>query len=154
MLDHDLVEQNDFRDKFQLSKERWVNTNVIHEVLAETQAGKLIFPEVVRRLLEVGVESYFCDLATGAETFYLPGGETHVEKMVLPLSPVAEDFSSPDVIAAIRGAQADKIRYPEFIKRSAAAGVIAYWAFLTGRKVIYFGRKGEFHVEDFPGAKP
>jgi uncharacterized protein YbcV (DUF1398 family) len=122
--------------------------------LAETQAGKLIFPEVVRRLLEVGVESYFCDLGTGAETFYLSGGETHVEKMVLPLSPVAEDFSAPDVIAAIRGAQADKIRYPEFIKRSAAAGVIAYWAFLTGRKVIYFGRKGEFHVEDFPGAKP
>ena len=131
-----------------------MNTNVIHEVLAETQAGKLIFPEVVRRLLEVGVESYFCDLGTGAETFYLSGGETHVEKMVLPLSPVAEDFSAPDVIAAIRGAQADKIRYPEFIKRSAAAGVIAYWAFLTGRKVIYFGRKGEFHVEDFPGAKP
>jgi uncharacterized protein YbcV (DUF1398 family) len=131
-----------------------VNTNVMHEVLAETQTGKLIFPEVVRRLLEVGVESYFCDLATGAETFYLSGGETHVEKMVLPLSPVAEDFSSPEVIAAIRGAQTDKIRYPEFIKRSAAAGVIAYWAFLTGRKVIYFGRKGKFHVEDFPGAKP
>jgi uncharacterized protein YbcV (DUF1398 family) len=126
----------------------------MHEVLAETQTGKLIFPEVVRRLLEVGVESYFCDLATGAETFYLSGGETHVEKMVLPLSPVAEDFSSPEVIAAIRGAQTDKIRYPEFIKRSAAAGVIAYWAFLTGRKVIYFGRKGKFHVEDFPGAKP
>ncbi len=39
------------------------------------------------------------------------------------------------------------------MKRSAAAGVIAYWAFLTGRKVIYFGRKGEFHVEEFPGAK-
>jgi uncharacterized protein YbcV (DUF1398 family) len=90
--------------------------------LTETQAGKLIFPEVVRRLLEVGVESYFCDLGTGAETFYLSGGETHVEKMVLPLSPVAEDFSAPDVIAAIRGAQADKIRYPEFIKRSAAGG--------------------------------
>ncbi|MEA3162762.1 MAG: hypothetical protein QOE88_580, partial [Verrucomicrobiota bacterium] len=52
------------------------------------------------------------------------------------------------------GAQTDKIRYPEFIKRSAAAGVIAYWAFLTGRKVIYFGRQNEFHVEDFPGAKP
>jgi uncharacterized protein YbcV (DUF1398 family) len=74
--------------------------------------------------------------------------------MILPLSAVAEEFSSTDVIAAIRRAQTDKIRYPEFIKRSATAGVIAYWAFLTGRKVIYFGRKGEFHVENFPGAKP
>jgi uncharacterized protein YbcV (DUF1398 family) len=131
-----------------------VNTNVIHEVLAETQAGKLVFPEVVRRLLEVGVESYFCDLATGRETFYFSNGKTQVEKMILPLSPVAEEFSAGEVIAAIRGAQADKIRYPEFVKRSTAAGVIAYWAFLTGRKVIYFGRKGESHVEDVPGAKP
>jgi uncharacterized protein YbcV (DUF1398 family) len=130
-----------------------LNQSVIHEVLAETQAGKLIFPEVVRRLLEVGVESYFCDLAMGGETFYLSDGKSYQEKMILPLSPIAEDFSSSDVIAAIRGAQADTIRYPEFIKRSAAAGVIAYWAFLTGRKVIYFGRKGEFHVEDFPRAK-
>jgi uncharacterized protein YbcV (DUF1398 family) len=130
-----------------------VNTKVMHDVLAESQAGKLIFPEVVRRLLEAGVESYFCDLATGAETFYTSDGGTHVEKMTLPLSPVAAEFSPSDVIAAIRGAQTDQIRYPEFMKRAAAAGVIAYWAFLTGRKVIYFGRKGESHVEEFPRAK-
>lgn len=35
----------------------------------------------------------------------------------------------------------------------AAAGVAAYWAFLAGRRVIYFGRKGEFHSEEFPPAK-
>jgi uncharacterized protein YbcV (DUF1398 family) len=128
--------------------------SVIHEVLTETQAGKLIFPEVVRRLLEVGVESYFCDLATGVETLYLSDAKSYQEKMFLPLSPVAEEFSSSDVITAIRGAHADTIRYPEFIKRAAAAGVIAYWAFLTGRKVIYFGRKGQFHVEDFPLSNP
>ncbi len=40
------------------------------------------------------------------------------------------------------------------MKQSAAAGVIAYWAFLTGKKVIYFGRKGEMHIEEFPRAKP
>jgi len=40
------------------------------------------------------------------------------------------------------------------MKQSAAAGVIAYWAFLTGRKVVYFGRKGEMHIEEFPSAKP
>ena len=129
-----------------------MNTKVMHEVLAETQQGKLIFPEVVRRLLEVGVESYFCDLATGAETFYLRDGNTHLEKMILPLAPISEEFSSTELIAAIRGAQSDTIRYPEFMKRAAAAGVIAYWAFLAGRKVIYFGRKGEFHTEEFPRA--
>lgn len=130
-----------------------MNTKTMHDVLIESQEGKLIFPEVVRRLLEAGVESYFCDLAAGAETFYLRDGKTHVEKMVLPLAPIAEEFSSSEVVAAIRGAQADTIRYPEFMKRSAAAGVIAYWAFLAGRKVVYFGRKGELHVEEFPRAK-
>jgi uncharacterized protein YbcV (DUF1398 family) len=54
------------------------------------------------------------------------------------------------VVAAIRAAQRDEIRYPEFIKRSRAAGVVAYWAFLTGRQVCYFGRQGECHVEKFP----
>jgi uncharacterized protein YbcV (DUF1398 family) len=130
-----------------------MNVTVIHETLAKSQAGELIFPEVVRRLMEVGVESYCCDLANGAEIFYQSDGKTHMEKMVLPLMPIAEEFSASDLVAAIRGAQADTIRYPEFMKRSAAAGVIAYWAFLTGRKVIYFGRKGQLHIEEFPGAK-
>lgn len=129
-----------------------MNTQIIHDVLQETQAGQLIFSEVVRRLLETGVESYFCDLAAGTETFYGNDGSTHVATMTLLLAPVAADFSPSGIVAAIRGAQADNIRYPEFIKRAAAAGIIAYWAFLTGRKVIYFGRKGEQHIEQFPTA--
>jgi hypothetical protein len=98
-----------------------VNTNVIQAVMAETQAGKLVFPEVVRRLLEIGVESYFCDLAAGTETFYLRDGQIHAEKMTLPMAPIAEEFSRSGLLTAIRGAQADAIRYPDFAKRSAAA---------------------------------
>ena len=36
-----------------------MNADVVREVLAESQAAKLTFPEVVRRLLDAGVESYF-----------------------------------------------------------------------------------------------
>ena len=50
-----------------------MNTTVIHDVLAESQAGKLVFPEVVRRLTEVGVESYFRDLVRGEEIFLFNG---------------------------------------------------------------------------------
>jgi uncharacterized protein YbcV (DUF1398 family) len=124
--------------------------NVIKQVLTESQAGKLIFLEVVRRLLNAGVESYFVDLASGQKTLYLAHGTTQSESITLPLAPIAEEFSASAVIAAIRAAQADTIRYPEFMKRSAAAGVIGYWAFLKGEKVIYFGRLGAFHVEEFP----
>ena len=127
-----------------------MDTKVIREVMTETQAGRMIFPDVVRRLSGAGVESYFVDLIGGVETVYAKDGETHTEKMMLKVDPVAEEFSSSQVVAAIRGAQADRVRYPEFVKLSTAAGVAAYWAFLTGKKVIYFGRKGEMHVEEFP----
>jgi uncharacterized protein YbcV (DUF1398 family) len=69
------------------------------------------------------------------------------------VTPVASELSASGLLAAIRGAQSDTIRYPEFAKRAAAAGVIAYWAFLSGKKVVYFGRKGESHTEESPRAK-
>ena len=131
-----------------------MNTKEIHEVMMETQAGKLKFPEVVGRLLEAGVESYFVDLARGKETVYCVNGETHVESMMLAIGPVAATFSAEGIVAAIRGAQADTVRYPEFVTLSTAAGVIGYWAYLTGKKVVYFGRKGESHTEWFPGTQP
>jgi hypothetical protein len=98
--------------------------------------------------------SYFCDLVVRQETFYMSDGRTHSEKMTLPPAPIAGEFSPSEVVAAIRGAQADTIRYPEFVKRSVAAGVIAYWAFLTGKRVIDFGRDGQFHIEEFLRPKP
>jgi uncharacterized protein YbcV (DUF1398 family) len=130
-----------------------MNTEVIHEVTVATEEGKMTFPRVVGKLLEVDIESYCVDFAAGRKTCYATNGETFTESMILKPDPVAEDFSAADLVAAIRGAQADTVRYPEFVKRSTAAGVIGYWAFLTGKQVLYFGRKGEIHIEKFPGAK-
>ncbi len=130
------------------------NTEAIREVLVETHAGKLIFPQVVERMLAAGVSSYFVDLLRSGDIVYLDNDTTITEPVHLPLAPVATEFSKSAVVAAIRSAQKDEIRYPEFMRQAAAAGVVAYWAFLTGKKVIYFGRKGEFHVEYFPGAAP
>jgi uncharacterized protein YbcV (DUF1398 family) len=131
-----------------------MNTQVLREVSKDTQEGKMTFPQAVGKLLEADVESYFVDFAAGRKTYYLATGETHTEPMILKLDPVAGEFSSEGIVAAIRGAQADTIRYPEFVKRSTEAGVAGYWAFLTGKKVVYFGRKGESHTEEFPKAKP
>jgi uncharacterized protein YbcV (DUF1398 family) len=130
-----------------------MNTQVIHEVTVATQESKITFPQAVRKLLEVGVESYYVDFIVGRKTYYLTSGETTAEPMILKLDAVAEEFSATDLVTAIRGAQADTVRYPEFVKRSTAAGVAGYHAFLAGRQVLYFGRKGEIHIEKFPGAK-
>jgi len=130
-----------------------MNIRVMHEVTIETQEGRMTFPQVVGKLLDAGVESYLVDFAAGRKTYYLASGETYMDEMILKLDPVAEKFSGEGIVAAIRGAQADTVRYPEFVKRATAAGVIGYWAFLAGKKVIYFGRRGEMHVEEFPKAK-
>ncbi len=127
-----------------------MNTAIMHDTLAASEAGQLTFPNVVKALIEAGVESYLIDLASGSATYYMSTGETHSERLSHLPGDVAQDFSSSDLVAAIRMAQADQIRYPEFLRRSLAAGTVAYWAYLTGKKVIYFGRKGEIHIEEFP----
>jgi len=123
-----------------------MSKQVIHELATATQQGKLTFPQVVKGLLEVGVESYLVDFAAKQKTHYLMDGTTRTVPMIL----IGAEFHSAGLLAAIRGAQADTVRYPEFVKRSTAAGVIGYWAFLTGKRVIYWGRKGEQHIEEFP----
>ena len=127
---------------------------VIHELAIATQQGKMTFPQVVKGLLEVGVESYLVDFAAKQKTHYLTDGTTHTVPMILDPAPIAAEFNGSDLVAAIRGAQADTVRYAEFVKRSTAAGVIGYWAFLTGKRVIYFGRKGDQHIEEFPKPRP
>jgi len=127
-----------------------MSKQVIDAVAMATQQGKMTFPQVVKRLLEVGVESYFVDFAAKQKTHYLADGSTHTVPMILDPGPIAAEFNGAALVAAIRGAQADTVRYPEFVQRSTAAGVIGYWAFLTGKRVSYFGRKGEQHVEEFP----
>ncbi|MBN8732750.1 MAG: DUF1398 family protein [Acidobacteria bacterium] len=127
-----------------------MRTDEMEAVMRASQAGEVVFPEVVRRLVEAGVESYFTDFVKGETTFHGSEGGTHTAAEGLGAGPVAGEFSSEGVVAAIRAAQADAIRFPEFMRRAKAAGVAGYWAFLAGRKVVYFGRKGEMHVEEFP----
>jgi uncharacterized protein YbcV (DUF1398 family) len=127
-----------------------MSKQVIHELAIATQQGKMTFPQVVTGLLEVGVESYLVDFATKQKIHYLTDGTTHTVPMILNPDAIAAEFDGVALVTAIRGAQADTVRYPEFVKRATAAGVIGYWAFLTGKRVIYFGRKGEQHIEEFP----
>lgn len=123
---------------------------VIDEMATATQQGRLPFPQLVKRLLAVGVESYLVDFATRRTTHYLADGSTHTVPMILDPGSIAENFNGGDLVAAIRLAQAGTVRYPDFVKRSTRAGVIGYWVFLVGKRVVYFGRKGESHVEEVP----
>jgi uncharacterized protein YbcV (DUF1398 family) len=131
-----------------------MNLELIRSTLAGSLAGTNAFPDVVRTLTAERVESYRADLVRMEETFYMPDGTTHVEKLEFPKLPIGEEFDAADVVAAIRDSQAGKCKYPEFLTRVMNAGTTSYVAYLKGKRVIYFGRKGEFHVEEFPRAQP
>jgi uncharacterized protein YbcV (DUF1398 family) len=89
-----------------------MSKQVIHELAVATQRGKMTFPQVVTGLLEVGVESYLVDFAAKQKTHYLADGTTHTVPMILDPGPIAEDFNSANLVAAIRGAQATRCGTP------------------------------------------
>lgn len=127
-----------------------INTEALKDVLAASVAGTMSFPTVVGALLAQDVESYRIDYLRMEATYYFPDGQSHVEPVPLPPHPVAELFSAPGVQAAIREAQAGTVKYPVFSRMAVESGTANYVAYLTGRKVIYFGRNGDLHIEEFP----
>jgi uncharacterized protein YbcV (DUF1398 family) len=111
------------------------------------------FPEIVRRLSEVGVERYHVDLSRDETTYYLPCGEAHAFPTGGPTDPIAEGFDAGAVEAAVRAAQRGGLLYPEFLRRIRAAGCVGYFTQIAGRRVQYVGRTGDMHVEPFPIAR-
>jgi uncharacterized protein YbcV (DUF1398 family) len=124
--------------------------SAIESTFAASNAGSISFGQVIGQLMAAGVESYHVDYRAARSTYYLPNGETHTLGFERPAAPVAPDFSAEAMVAAIRGAQAGTVKYPEFKPLSQAAGCASYTVWITGRHVTYYGRKGEMHVERFP----
>jgi len=126
---------------------------LLSECTASTFAGTTPFPEVVARLTADGVEWYSANLIFGVTTHYAPDGSHHQSSWPPGHHhAIANDFHSDQVIAAIRASQQGHIIYPTFLQLIAAAGVTYYTVHLQGRKAIYFGRHGDFHIEHFPAA--
>jgi len=131
-----------------------LNTQVITETAHNTLAGKISFPEVVGQLLAAGVEYYHVDYVGMKKTFYSSNGDVVVTPINYEgLPPVAEDFDKSALRADILDSQRKNQPYRDFTRRAMAAGVQAYFAFLRGKRVTYFGRQGDEHTEWFPGSE-
>lgn len=132
-----------------------MKSQIVAEAARATLDGSIPFPEVVRRLMETGVEYYRVDYVTLQKSFYSAAGEvikTPINYENLP--PVANDFDIDALRSAILDSQQNGQHYKDFTKRAMLAGVQGYIAFLRGKRVTYWGRDGEQHTEWFPGAKP
>lgn len=132
-----------------------MNTEIVAEAARATLAGTLPFPEVVRRLIETGVEYYHVDYVVLHKTFYSAGGDVVVTPITYEgLPSVAADFDVGGLRAAILDSQRHGQSYRDFTRRAMEAGVQGYIAFLRGQRVTYWGRSGDQHTEWFPGAGP
>jgi uncharacterized protein YbcV (DUF1398 family) len=133
--------------------------NVMHACSTGSINAAMTFPEVVKKLMDIGVEAYHCDLYRREKTYYMPDGQSHVEAEA-ELDPkefgggaIAATFSGDGVKAALTAVQGRQIGYLEFLRRIEAAGCTGYSVFISGRRALYFGRNGESYLEPFPQAK-
>ena len=113
------------------------------------------FPEVIATLAKAGVETYYADLVRLEKTFYNGSGETCTHRLHLSdAGKVAPVFSAPEVRALVTNIQQGRVGYPEFLRGIIAAGTMGYLVFIAGRRVLYFGRDGQSHLEVFPSLQP
>lgn len=126
--------------------------NAADECTRASDEERMIFPDILKLLMAAGIERYRADLCRSEKIYYLTDGTSHLTPCKPVTGDIAQDFSASGVEAAVRASQSGEIRYGEFCKRIAAAGCVDYIVTLAGRRAIYYGRKGEAHIEVFPAA--
>lgn len=114
--------------------------------------GSISFPEIVGTLIENGFESYHVDYLRNSTTYYLADGEGFELTAPQNDTPVAKEFDVLSIQSAIRDAQqkVEGYTYKGFCDKVMAAGCVGYIVSFLGRRVVYFGRTAEMHIEHFP----
>ena len=128
------------------------NTQVIQQCTRGALAGELTFPVILAKLAQIGIERYHADYSRQEITYYMPDGDSMVIATPHASHPTATEFSASAVEAAVHQSQRNEHTYIDFIHKSMSAGCVGYFVQITGRRVIYFGRTGESHIEHFPPA--
>lgn len=116
----------------------------------QAEQEKIAFPEVVMRLDQAGVDLYYADLLVPCRTYYAGDEAYMVPSSIGSKKELGAIFKAQDIEKAIRLIQQGKIAYQEFLRLVMAAGVVAYFVFIKGRKAVYVGKLGEQYIEPFP----
>lgn len=125
-------------------------TQVIQQCARGSLTGELTFPEIVGMLAEIGIERYHADYSRQETTYYFQDGKSVVIATPHPSLQTATEFSASAVAGAVCQSQRSEHSYIEFIQKTMSAGCVGYFVQIAGRRVIYFGRTGQSHVEYFP----
>lgn len=112
----------------------------------------LSFPDIVGMLIAAGFEGYTVDYRRNTTTYYLSDGDNIVLDNRPSDEAVGSQFDQRAVADQIKWAQANppEYTYAAFCKNVKAFGCAGYMVSFPGRRVFYFGRTAETHVEHFP----
>ena len=104
------------------------------------------YPDLVSKLIEIGIHSYPVDVATGTILYRLADGVNVLFTSGIEPRSIEAQFNEGKTIVAIRDNQQGKSDYPTFINDIARAGVRFYEATLNGnnKRVTYIGGGGSY----------
>jgi uncharacterized protein YbcV (DUF1398 family) len=122
-------------------------------------AEGLPFPQTVSALMALGVSRYHIDYVARTATAYVFNTQTgatdiDVADIPSPFKPqhASAKWSEEGVVGAVGRVQKGEVTYAQFATQCIESGVTNYFAYLEGKRVIYFGALGDVHIEWFPGA--
>ncbi|THV16454.1 DUF1398 domain-containing protein [Rhizobium rhizophilum] len=126
--------------------------SIAETCLKAAHDGSLSFPDIVGRLIAAGFEGYTVDYRRNEQTYYLPDGDSVQLAMPAHAGPIGAAFDATEIERLVRWAQsgAEEYSYLAFSAQAKAAGCAGYLVSFLGRRVVYFGRTAETHVEMFP----
>jgi uncharacterized protein YbcV (DUF1398 family) len=125
---------------------------IANACLKAAHDGNLSFPEIIGKLIAAGFDGYEVDYRRNTQTYYLSDRGSLVLDMPQPSGAVAAAFKVTEIERLVRWAQSNAIgySYAAFSAGARDAGCAGYLVSFLGRRVLYFGRTAETHVEHFP----
>lgn len=127
-------------------------TAIAKNCLDSAYENTMSFPEIVGTLIKSGFEGYVVDYRCNTVTYFLPNGESVVLDGRQSEVPVSAQFDQPGIAAQIKWAQANppEYSYRAFCKNVKSLGCAGYIVSFLGKRVLYYGRTAETHIEHFP----
>jgi uncharacterized protein YbcV (DUF1398 family) len=100
----------------------------MQEKINQIYASSKTYPELVGKLIDIGVQSYTVDVATSIVLYRFANGETIIRSHGTENRMVSVPFRNELTVQAIRHNQQGKNDYPAFMNDIAEAGVRFYEA--------------------------
>jgi len=118
----------------------------LKDKIQECYKKAINYPDLVRHLIQIGIESYTVEVSSRAIFYRLAQGQTVLHPGNLEPRGISPTFDEIKTIQAIRNNQQGKTDYPGFMTEIANAGVRFYEATLNGpkKRVTYIGIGGSY----------